>query len=82
MYFECLGESSVSYTDSVLNRGTEPIIRFRLGFVLKFGLVLPVSIIGMGMVPVFVSHILSMDAGVNELGSIYYTYNPYFFLFL
>jgi len=49
MYFECVGESSVSDSDSVLNRGTEPIIRFRLGFFLKLGFVSPVSIMGMGM---------------------------------
>ena len=49
MYFECVGELSVSDSISVLNRGTQPIIRFRLGFVLKLGLVLHVSIIGMGM---------------------------------
>ena len=49
MYFECVGELSVSDSDSVLNRGTEPIIRFRLGFVLKLRLVPAVSIMGMGM---------------------------------
>ena len=49
MHFECEGEISVSDSDSVLNRGTERIIRFRLGFVLKLGLVLPVSIVRKGM---------------------------------
>jgi len=44
-----VGEVSVSYSDSVLNRGTEPIVYFRIGFVLKLGLVLPVSIMGIGM---------------------------------
>jgi hypothetical protein len=44
-----VGEVSVSYSDSVLNRGTEPIVSFRIGFVLKLGLVLPVSIMGIGM---------------------------------
>jgi len=47
MYFECVGEVSVSHSDSVLNRVSEPIIRFRLGFVLILGLVLPFSIMGM-----------------------------------
>jgi hypothetical protein len=49
MYFECVSESSVSDTDSVLKKGTEPIMPFRLGFVLKLGLILPVSIMGMEM---------------------------------
>jgi hypothetical protein len=49
MSFECVGELSVSDSDTLSNRGTEPIIRFRLGFVLKLGLVIPVSIIGIGM---------------------------------
>ena len=49
MYFQCVGELYVSDSDTVLNTGTEPIIRFHSGFVLKLGLVLPVSIIGMGM---------------------------------
>ena len=48
MYFECVGEVSVSDTYSVLIRGIEPIIRFRLGFVLKLGLALLVEVIGMG----------------------------------
>ena len=45
MYFECVGDISIS--DSVLKNGTEPIIFFRLSYVLKLGLVLPVSIMGM-----------------------------------
>jgi len=49
MYFECAGEASVSDSESLLNRGTEPIIRFCLGYVLKLGFVLPVSIMGMGL---------------------------------
>jgi len=53
MYFECMGEKSVSDSDSILNRGTEPNIRFRLCFVLKLGLLLPVSIMGMGMLSRF-----------------------------
>jgi hypothetical protein len=44
-----VGESFVSDSDSVLNRGTEPFILFRLGYVLKLGLVLTVSIMGMGI---------------------------------
>jgi len=71
MYFECVGKSSVSDSVSVLNRGTEPIIRFRLGFVLKLGLVLLVSIIGMGMGTVFDFWFSSMDPDANELWSIY-----------
>jgi len=49
MLFETVNEASVSDSDSPLNRGTEPIIRFRLDFVLKRGLVYPVSIMGMMM---------------------------------
>ena len=48
MYFECVGEVSVSDSVSVLNRGIEPITRFCLGF-FKLVLVLPVSILGIGM---------------------------------
>jgi len=59
------GEVSVSDSDSVLNIGTEPIIRFRLGFVLKLGLVLPVSITSIVMVPVFVSRFLSMQTNLG-----------------
>ena len=45
----CVGEASVSDTDSVSNRGTEPIILFRLGFVITPAVVLPVSMMGMGI---------------------------------
>ena len=80
MYLECVGELSVSDSDFVLDRGTEPIIRFRLGFVLKLGLVIPVSI--MGRVPVFVSRFSSIDPDANELGSMYYIYGLYVLVFL
>jgi hypothetical protein len=79
MYFECVGDSSVSDSDSDLNRGTEPIIRFHLGFFLKLDFVLTVSIMGMGMV---VSQFSSMDPDTNELGPIYYSYDPYFLVLL
>jgi len=46
----CVGESPVSSADYILNGGTEPILRFHLGFVLKRGLVLPVSIMRMGSI--------------------------------
>jgi len=52
MCFECIREASVSDTDSklsVLNRGTEQIIRFPLDFVLKLGVVLLASTMGMGI---------------------------------
>ena len=67
--FECIGELSVSDSITVLKRGTEPIIRFRSGFVLKLGLVLHLSIIGLGIGSRFTD--LSMDPDVNELGLIY-----------
>ena len=82
MYFECVGESCVSDLDSDLNKGTEPIIHFRLGFVLKLGLLQRVSIMGMVMCSVLVSRFSSMDPDANELGSIYYNYNPYVLVFL
>jgi len=43
-----VGEASVSVSEAVLDRGTKAIIRFRLGFILKVGFLLPVSIMGMG----------------------------------
>ena len=49
MYSECIGETSGSDSKYVLNSGTEPVILFRLGFVLKLGSALPVSIMGMGL---------------------------------
>jgi len=54
-YFESAGEASFSDSASVLNRGSEPITRFHLGFVLKLGLVLPVSVMGIRMGSPFVS---------------------------
>ena len=50
LHIECMGEETVSDSDSnysVLNIGTELIIRF--GLVLKIGIVFPVTIIGVGM---------------------------------
>ena len=44
-YFECDGETFVSDSDSVLNRGIESIISSYL----KLGLVLPISIMRMGI---------------------------------
>ena len=37
MYSECIGETSGSDSKYVLNSGTEPVILFRLGFVLRLG---------------------------------------------
>jgi len=48
MYSECVDEAPVADSDSFLNRDTEPIIRFRLAFVSKLGLVLPFFLMGMG----------------------------------
>jgi len=48
MYFQWVGEASVSDSDSVLNSNNERIIRFCLGFLFKLGKLLPVSIMGMG----------------------------------
>ena len=59
---------------------TEPIILFNLGFVLKMGLVLPLSIMEMGSF--FVYRFSSMDPDANERGFIYYRYDPYFLVFL
>jgi len=54
-------------SNSVLNRGTKAILRFRFGFVFKLGLVLPVSIKGKGMGSRF---LISSNRGleVDELG--------------
>jgi len=43
------GEAFLCNSNFVLTRGTEPIIRFRLCFILILGLVLAESVIGMGM---------------------------------
>jgi len=56
MYSECIGETSGSDSVSILNRGTDPMISFRLGFC-KGGLVLPVSIMGMVMGSVLCSSV-------------------------
>ena len=48
MYFECVGKVPLSDSELILNSGTEPIIRFRLGFVLKLGFVPTVSILELG----------------------------------
>ena len=55
---------------SVLNRGTAPITRIRLGLILKFSLILPVPMMGMDMFSRFVSRFSSVDCDANELGSI------------
>ena len=50
--FECTGKESISDLESnfsILNRGKEPFINLRLGFVLKPGCVPQDSTIGMGM---------------------------------
>jgi hypothetical protein len=67
-----MGEEMVSDSDSndfVLHIGTELIIRF--GFFSELGLVLPVSIIGIGMGSRFRFSGLSMSLDVDELVYIY-----------
>ena len=78
IYCEGMGEKSFSNSDSVLNRGTEPITRFRLGFVLKLGLVLQIPIIGIGMGSRFVFQFSSRGLDVDEIGSICYHCCLYF----
>jgi hypothetical protein len=82
MYFECIDIISVSDSDSAklssLNRGTETIIRFRLGLVVTPGLTPPVLTIGTGIVSRNVSHFSSTGLVVNELESIYCNYDRYF----
>ena len=51
---ECAGEAYVSVSDSVLNRCTESIIRFILGFVLKLVILPPVPIMGMELGSCFI----------------------------
>jgi len=61
----------VSNSDSVLKRDTEPIMRFRLGFVLKFGCILLISILGIGIISrIFLFFKWGLD--VDEHGSICY----------
>ena len=58
MYFEWGGKVSVSDSDSVLNSGTEPIIRFRFTS--------PVSIMGMGIGSRLRFSVSSMDLDADE----------------
>ena len=63
---------SVYDSDSILNRGTEPIIRFRLCFFFKLGSALPVSITGMRMCSRLCFQFSGMGLDEGELGSICY----------
>ena len=62
MQFQCVGLVSVSDSDTLLNRDTDPIIRFRLGYVLKLGYVPPVSNIRMGMCSTFRSSVSKYES--------------------
>ena len=73
MCFKCACEASVSELDC-LNRGTELFLLFRFSFVLIL-----VFYNGNGF-PFFVSGFQSMDVDANEIGSICYSYDPYFLI--
>ena len=67
-----------SDSDSVLNRGTEPIICFIFGFALKYGFVLPAPIMGIGMGSRFCFSVFMYGFDGGELGSIYYNCDLYY----
>lgn len=78
VYFECTCRESFSDSDCnvfVLNRGTELIIRLRLGLVFKLGSVPPVSNIGIGIGPVFVFQFSIMIPCAEDLPSLYCSYD-------
>jgi hypothetical protein len=77
---ECTDKESVSDSDSdipVLIRGTEPIIRLRLGF----DLVPHLSIVGMGVSSRFRFSVFEHGLDAEELASIYCSYFLYFLIF-
>ena len=81
IYFECTGKESVSESESnvsVLNRGNEPIIRIRFGFVFKLGCVPPVSKLVLGWVPVLFFGFLRMGVHADEPQYVYYSYDLYY----
>ena len=66
IYFEGKCKTWVCDSDSLLRRGTEPIVRFLSIFFLKFVLVILVSIVGIGWVSKFVFQFSITDLDLGE----------------